>query len=66
LALIGFSRAAVLDPTWSDPRDKEKNLTGYLEKLVEFIETKVGKILNFHTLPVALNVFLRDEVFRVF
>ncbi|XP_064641603.1 tetratricopeptide repeat protein 5-like isoform X2 [Lineus longissimus] len=43
LALIGFSRASVLDPTWSDPKDKEKNLTDYLEKLCEFIDTK-GKL----------------------
>lgn len=42
-ALAGFSRAAVLDPSWEDPSIKEKQLLEYLEKVVELIQNK-GKV----------------------
>ncbi|XP_015247243.1 PREDICTED: tetratricopeptide repeat protein 5 isoform X1 [Cyprinodon variegatus] len=42
-ALEGYSRAAALDPNWEEPREKEKQLLEYLEKVSELIQNK-GKV----------------------
>ena len=40
-ALTGFSQAGALDPTWSEPQQKEKELCNYLQKVHELVRTKV-------------------------
>ncbi|CAL1590825.1 unnamed protein product [Knipowitschia caucasica] len=42
-ALEGYSRAALLDPNWDDPPEREKLLLEYLEKTTELIQNK-GKV----------------------
>ncbi|KAL4623601.1 tetratricopeptide repeat protein 5 [Arapaima gigas] len=42
-ALAGFSRAAVLDPGWEDPSERERQLMDYLERVTALIENK-GKV----------------------
>ncbi|XP_076017838.1 tetratricopeptide repeat protein 5 [Genypterus blacodes] len=42
-ALAGYRRAAVLDPSWNDPQEREKQLLQYLGKVTEFIQNK-GKV----------------------
>ena len=44
LAVIGFRRAICLDPCWPEPKEKLKGLLDYLEKVSDFIETKVCTI----------------------
>ena len=40
-ALAGFSQSAALDPTWSEPQEKEKDLCNYLAKVHELVKAKV-------------------------
>lgn len=40
-ALAGYSRAAELDPGWTEPPDREKQLLEYLEKVTELLQNKV-------------------------
>lgn len=42
-ALGGYSQAAALDPGWTEPPTKEKQLLEYLEKLTELTQNK-GKV----------------------
>ncbi|XP_056156009.1 tetratricopeptide repeat protein 5 [Lampris incognitus] len=42
-ALGGYSRAAVLDPSWEEPPDRERQLLDYLGKVTELMENK-GKV----------------------
>nr|XP_046236336.1 tetratricopeptide repeat protein 5 [Scatophagus argus] len=42
-ALNGYSRAAVLNPGWEEPLDRERQLLEYLRKVTELIENK-GKL----------------------
>ncbi|XP_021551163.1 tetratricopeptide repeat protein 5 isoform X1 [Neomonachus schauinslandi] len=42
-ALEGFSRAAVLDPTWPEPQQREQQLLEFLSRLTSFLESK-GKV----------------------
>ena len=41
-ALAGFSQGAALDPTWSEPQEKEKELCNYLAKVHELVKAKVS------------------------
>ena len=43
-SLLGFSRAAALDPTWPEPREKEEHLFQYLRKVSDLVNTKVSDI----------------------
>ncbi|KAG9331848.1 hypothetical protein JZ751_016874 [Albula glossodonta] len=43
LALVGYSRAAALDPAWVDPPERERQLLDYLERLTCLIQNK-GKV----------------------
>ncbi|XP_002735299.1 tetratricopeptide repeat protein 5-like [Saccoglossus kowalevskii] len=43
LAIIGFSRAAALDPTWSEPKEKLTLLLEYLSKVTDLVNQK-GKL----------------------
>ena len=45
LALEGFQKATVLDPTWPEPSQKIDELCKYLDKVSEFVEKK-GKLKN--------------------
>ncbi|XP_070574963.1 tetratricopeptide repeat protein 5-like [Ptychodera flava] len=40
LALIGFSRACALEPTWHEPQDKLKQLVDYLSKVTDLVDHK--------------------------
>ncbi|XP_013413311.1 tetratricopeptide repeat protein 5 [Lingula anatina] len=40
LALVGFARAAALDPLWPDPQEKEQQLVSYLTKVQDMVDTK--------------------------
>ena len=40
-ALAGFGQSAALDPTWSEPQDKEKDLSNYLAKVHDLVKAKV-------------------------
>ncbi|XP_077982744.1 tetratricopeptide repeat protein 5-like [Glandiceps talaboti] len=40
LALIGFTRASALDPTWTEPKDKLKELLDYLAKVTDLVNHK--------------------------
>ncbi|XP_006730682.2 tetratricopeptide repeat protein 5 isoform X1 [Leptonychotes weddellii] len=42
-ALEGFSRAAVLDPAWPEPQQREQQLLEFLSRLTSFLESK-GKV----------------------
>lgn len=42
-ALEGFSRAAMLNPGWEEPIEKEKQLLEYLRKVTELLQNKVRK-----------------------
>ncbi|XP_055990042.1 tetratricopeptide repeat protein 5 [Sorex fumeus] len=42
-ALEGFSRAAVLDPAWPEPRQREQQLLEFLNRLTSLLESK-GKV----------------------
>ncbi|XP_032273803.1 tetratricopeptide repeat protein 5 isoform X1 [Phoca vitulina] len=42
-ALEGFSRAAVLDPAWLEPQQREQQLLEFLSRLTSFLESK-GKV----------------------
>ncbi|KAM9836410.1 tetratricopeptide repeat protein 5 [Aulostomus maculatus] len=42
-ALEGYSRAAVLDPGWKEPPEREKQLLEYLGKVTELLQNK-GKV----------------------
>ncbi|XP_076145736.1 tetratricopeptide repeat protein 5 [Alosa pseudoharengus] len=42
-ALAGYSRAAILDPAWEEPREREKQLLDYLERVTALIDNK-GKV----------------------
>ncbi|XP_074838809.1 tetratricopeptide repeat protein 5 [Carettochelys insculpta] len=42
-ALEGFSRAAALDPAWPEPRQRQQQLLGFLERLTSLLENK-GKV----------------------
>ena len=42
LALLGFARAAALDPTWTEPKEKEQHMVGYLTRVQDLIKTRVG------------------------
>ena len=41
LALIGYDRAEALDPTFSEAKEKKKDLINYLNCLTNMVETKV-------------------------
>ncbi|RXM36591.1 Tetratricopeptide repeat protein 5, partial [Acipenser ruthenus] len=40
-ALHGFSRAAALDPAWTEPPERERQLLDYLDRLTALISNKV-------------------------
>ncbi|XP_051574178.1 tetratricopeptide repeat protein 5-like [Myxocyprinus asiaticus] len=42
-ALDGYSHAAVLDPAWEEPREREKQLLNYLDQITALVENK-GKV----------------------
>ncbi|KAF3830353.1 hypothetical protein GH733_004172 [Mirounga leonina] len=42
-ALEGFSRAAILDPAWPEPQQREQQLLEFLSRLTSFLESK-GKV----------------------
>ncbi|XP_063043086.1 tetratricopeptide repeat protein 5 [Engraulis encrasicolus] len=42
-ALAGYSRAAILNPEWEDPPERERQLVDYLERVTDLIENK-GKV----------------------
>lgn len=41
-ALAGYSQAAILDPGWEEPLEREKQLLDYLERVTALIDNKVG------------------------
>lgn len=53
-ALDGFSRAAVLDPAWPEPQQREQQLLEFLNRLTSLLESKVkvskGRILLLYIL----------------
>lgn len=40
-ALEGFSRAALLDPAWPEPCQREQQLLEFLNRLTSLLESKV-------------------------
>ncbi|XP_051990956.1 tetratricopeptide repeat protein 5-like [Xyrauchen texanus] len=42
-ALDGYSRAAILDPAWEEPQEREKQLLNYLDQITALVENK-GKV----------------------
>lgn len=42
LALFGYARACLLDPTWKEAQTLEKNLVSHLGRIQELVESRVG------------------------
>lgn len=43
MALDGFGKAAILDPSWNDPQEEQRKLEVYLRNMKDYIEEK-GKL----------------------
>ena len=44
MALDGFGKAAILDPSWNDPQEEQRKLEVYLRNMKDYIEEKVKYI----------------------